>query len=81
MVPTGFRLFQLIFSVIALFIAVFALAMAVFPRRLTRWQMHGPDSTTQIEPSRMRLLMMRLMGIFVAVVALFMAFGSHVILP
>jgi len=81
MVPAGFRLFQLVFQLIALLVAVFALGMAVFPRQMTRWQMRGPDGTTRIEPGRMRLLAMRLMGIFVAAIALLMAFGSRVILP
>ena len=81
MVPAGFQLFQLVFQLIALLIAVSALAMAAFPRQMTRWQMRGPDGTTQIEPSRMRLLMTRLMGVFVAAIALLMAFGSRVILP
>jgi hypothetical protein len=79
--PPGFQLFELVFQLIAVFIAVFALAMAAFPRRMTRWQMRGPDGTTQIEPSRMRLLMTRLMGFFVAAIAVLMAFGSRVILP
>lgn len=81
MVLAGFQLFQLVFQLIALVIAVFALAMAAFPRRMTRWQMRGPDGTAQIEPGRTRLLMMRFMGVFVAAIALLMAFGSRVILP
>jgi hypothetical protein len=81
MVPAGFQLFQLVFQLIALLIAVSALAMAAFPRQMTRWQMRGPDGTTQIEPSRMRLLMTRLMGVFVAAIALLMAFGSRMIFP
>lgn len=81
MVLAGFQLFQLVFQLIALLIAVFALAMAAFPRQMTQWQMRGPNGTTEIEPSRMRLLMMRLIGIFVAAIALLMAFGSRVILP
>lgn len=80
MVPPGFRVFQLVFQAIALLIVVFALAMAAFPRRMTRWRMRG-DGTTRIEPSRMRLLATRLMGVFVAAIALLMAFGSRVILP
>ncbi len=81
MVPTGVQLFQLVFQLIALLVAVGALAMAAFPRQLTQWQMRGPDGTTQIEPSRMRLLMMRVMGLFVAAIALLMAFGSRMIFP
>jgi hypothetical protein len=69
-----------IFQLVALLIAVFALAMAAFPRQMSRWQMRGPDSTTQIEPGRMRLLMMRLMGVVVAAIALLMAFGNPAIL-
>jgi hypothetical protein len=71
----------LVFQLIALLVAAFALGMAVFPRQMTRWQMRGAEDTTQIEPGRMRLLVMRLMGIFVAAIALLMAFGSRVILP
>jgi hypothetical protein len=43
--------------------------------------MRGPDGNTEINPSRMRLLMTRIMGVFVAGIALIMAFGSRVILP
>ncbi|WP_135820125.1 hypothetical protein [Halostella litorea] len=81
MVPEGFQLFKSAFQLIALLVAVFALAMAAYPRQLTRWQMHGPNGTTQIEPSRMRLLMTRVMGVVVAGIALLMAVGSGVILP
>ena len=49
MVPAGFQLFQLGFQLIALLVAVFSLSMAAFPRRMTRWQMRGPDGTTRIE--------------------------------
>ena len=71
--------FALIFSIIPLVIAMFALAMAAFPRRMTRWQARGPDGTTQIEPSRTRLLVMRVMGIVVAGLALLMAFGTSMV--
>jgi hypothetical protein len=40
--------------------------------------MRGPDGTTTIEPSRMRILLMRVLG---AVVAGSMAFGSSAVLP
>ncbi len=69
-----------IFQLVALLIAVVALAVAAFPRQMSRWQMRGPAGTTQIEPSPMRLLMMRLMGVVVAAVALLMAFGSSAML-
>lgn len=69
-----------IFQLVALLIAVFALATAAFPRQMGRWQMRGPGGTTQIEPGRMRLLMMRLMGVAVAGIALLMAFGSPAVL-
>lgn len=81
MVPEGFQMFELLFQLIALLVAVVALAMAAFPRRMTRWQMRGPDDTTRVEPSRTRLLMMRVMGVFVAAIAFLMAFGSRLILP
>ena len=73
--------FKLVFSLIPLLIAAFALVMAAFPHRLTRWQMRGPDGTTQIEPSRTRVLMIRVGGVVVAAIALGMAFGTFVILP
>lgn len=73
--------FQLIFLLVPLLIAVFALVMAAFPRRMTRWQMRGPDGTTQIEPSRTRILVIRAGGVVVAAIALGMAFGTFVILP
>jgi hypothetical protein len=78
MVPTPFQWIPLLMP---LLIAVFALVMAVFPRQMMRWQMRGPDGTTHIEPSRMRVLMMRIMGVVVAVLALAMAFGATKILP
>jgi len=48
---------------------------------MTRWRMRGPDGTTQIEPGRTRVLMIRVGGVVVAVVALGMAFGTAVVLP
>lgn len=69
-----------IFQLVAVLIAIFALATAAFPRQMSRWQMRGPDGTTTIEPSRMRLLVMRLMAIVVAAIALLMAFASPAIL-
>jgi len=64
----------------AFLIAVFGLATAVFPRQMSRWQMRGPAGNTAIEPGKMRLLMMRVMGIAVAVIALLMAFGGSALL-
>lgn len=81
MAPAGFQLFHVVFQLIAIFIGVFALAMAAFPRRMTRWQMRSSGGTTEIEPSRMRPLMTRIVGLFIAAIALFMAFGSRVIPP
>lgn len=78
MVPAPFRWIS---TLVPLLVAVLALTMAAFPRQMTRWQMRGPAGTTQIEPSRMRILMMRLMGVVVAALALLMAFGSFAILP
>lgn len=78
MVPAPFKLIPFLMP---LLIAVFALAMAAFPRQMTRWQMRGPDGTTQIEPGRMRILMMRIMGVVVAVVALAMAYGASTMFP
>ncbi len=60
----------------ALLIAVLSLASAAFPRQMSRWQMRGPAGTSHIEPGRMRLLVMRITSIFVAAIALIMAFGS-----
>jgi len=73
--------FQLIPLLVPVLVAVLALAMAAFPRKMTRWQMRGPDGTTQIEPSGTRILMMRIMGLVVAALALLMAFGASTILP
>lgn len=72
---------QLIPILAPLLIAVFALVMAAFPRQMTRWQMRGPAGTTRIEPSRMRVLMMRIMGVVVAGFALIMAYGASTVLP
>ena len=66
----------LIFQLVALLIAIFGLATAVFPRQMSRWQMRGPAGSAQIEPGRVRLLVMRLLGIVVAAIALIMAFGD-----
>ncbi|WP_410766208.1 hypothetical protein [Haloferax sp. DFSO60] len=72
--------FQLVVLPIPLLIAVFALVMAVFPRRMTQWQMRGPDGTTQIEPSQTRILVIRVGGVVVAAIALGMAFMTSMIL-
>ncbi|WP_267642192.1 hypothetical protein [Haloarchaeobius amylolyticus] len=69
-----------IFQFVALLIAVLSLATAAFPRQMSRWQMRGPAGTTQIEPGEGRLLVMRLMGVVVAVIALLMAFGGPAML-
>jgi uncharacterized membrane protein YidH (DUF202 family) len=71
--------FALVSSVVSLVVAAFALAMAAFPRKMTRWQMRGPDGTTQLEPGRTRILVMRAMGIVVAGLALLMAFGTSMV--
>jgi hypothetical protein len=55
--------------------------MAAYPRRLTRWQTRGPNGTTQIEPSGARILLMRVMGVVVAVLALLMLFANRAALP
>jgi len=65
-----------IFQVVALLVAVVALATAAFPRQMSQWQMGGPDGTTTIEPNRIRLLVMRLMGFVVAAIAPLMGFGT-----
>jgi hypothetical protein len=78
MFPAPFRLF---FVAVPLLVAVGALAMAAFPRRMTSWQASGPDGTTRIEPSDTRILLMRIMGVVVAGLALLMMFSSLRILP
>ncbi|PAU83318.1 hypothetical protein CK500_11040 [Halorubrum salipaludis] len=79
MFPAPFRLF---FAVVPLLVAAGALAMAAFPRRMTRWNLRSPDGSTQtIEPSGTRILLMRVMGIIVAGLALFMLYASFTILP
>ncbi len=65
----------LIFQLVALLIAVVALATAAFPRQMASWRMRGPGGG-RIEPTGMRLVMMRVMGLFVAGIALLMAFGG-----
>ena len=71
--------FALVSSVVPLVVAAFALAMAAFPRKVTRWQVRGPDGTAQIEPGRMRLLVMRVVCVVVAGIALLMAFGTSTV--
>jgi hypothetical protein len=78
MFPAPFRLF---FVAVPLLVTAGAPAMAAFPRRMTRWQMTGPDGTTQVEPSGTRLLMMRVMGVVVAGLALLMVVATFSILP
>ncbi|RYJ14065.1 hypothetical protein ELS19_08840 [Halogeometricum borinquense] len=65
-----------IFRLVPALIALMAAAMALFPKRLSRWQMHGPDGTTTVEPSGARLLMMRIVGAVIAIIGLLMAFGG-----
>ena len=78
MFPAPFRLF---FVAVPLLVAVGALAMAAFPRRMTSWQARGPDGTTQIEPGETRILLMRVMGVIVAGLALLMMYATFSILP
>ena len=58
---------------------VFAVLTAAFPGQMTRWQVHGSNDTAQIEPSRIQLIMTRLMGVLAAAIAVFMLFGSDTI--
>ncbi|KKF39208.1 hypothetical protein FK85_30355 [Halorubrum saccharovorum] len=79
MFPAPLRLF---FVAVPLLVAAGALAMAAFPRRMTQWQIRGPDGATrQIEPSGTRILLMRVMGVVVAGLALVTLFASSAILP
>ncbi|EMA59237.1 hypothetical protein [Halorubrum lipolyticum] len=79
MFPAPLRLF---FVAVPLLVAGGALAMAAFPRRMTRWQTRGPDGTTQrIEPNGTRLLLMRVMGVAVAGLALLMLFTAFAVFP
>ena len=78
MFPAPFRLF---FVAVPLLVAVGALAMAAFPRRMTSWQAHGPDGTTRIEPSETRILLMRIMGVAVAGLALLMVVANFAFIP
>ena len=71
--------FVLFFDLIAVVIAVFALGMASFPRKITQWRMRGPDGTTEIEPGRALLLVMRIGGVVVAAIAVLMAVGTTTI--
>ncbi|NGM71111.1 hypothetical protein G6M89_19245 [Natronolimnobius sp. AArcel1] len=65
-----------VFQLVALVIVVFGLAQAAFPRQMSQWEARGPAGETQIQPGPMRLVMMRVMGLVVAVVALLVVFGS-----
>lgn len=65
-----------IFQVMALLIGLGGLATAAFPEQMSRWRMRGPAGDATIEPSRMRLLMMRVFGLVVAGMAVLMAFGD-----
>lgn len=69
-----------IFQLVALLIAFFSLASAIFPRQMSQWRMRGPGGRTEIEPGPMRVLMMRIVGVVVAALALLMAFGDASIL-
>ena len=74
--------FQLFFVAVPLLVAAGALAMAAFPRKMSSWQTRSPDGSTQrIEPSDTRILMMRVMGVVVAVLAVLMAFGPFALFP
>lgn len=77
MFPAPYRLF---FVAVPLLVAAGALAMAAFPRQMTRWQMRGPDGTTHIEPSRTRLLLTRVVALVVAALALFMVYANFAML-
>jgi len=78
MFPAPLRLF---FVAVPLIVAVGALAMAAFPRRLTSWQASGPAGTTRIEPSETRILLMRIMGVVVAGLALLMVVANFAFIP
>jgi hypothetical protein len=65
----------LIFQLVALLIAVMGLATAAFPKQMSSWRMRGPGGG-RIEPTGMRLVMMRVMGLVVGGLALLMAFGG-----
>ncbi|ADQ66965.1 hypothetical protein C499_04376 [Halogeometricum borinquense DSM 11551] len=41
--------------------------------------MHSPAGTTTVEPSGARLLMMRIVGAVIAIIALLMAFGGPMV--
>ncbi|GAB3697939.1 hypothetical protein [Halorubrum pallidum] len=78
MFPAPLRPF---FAAVPLLVAAGALAMAAFPRRMTRWQVRGPDGTARVELGRTRLLMMRVVGVVVAAIALLTVFATFAILP
>jgi hypothetical protein len=56
-----------------------ALATAAFPRQMASWRMRGPGGG-RIEPTGMRLVMMRVIGVVVAGIALLMTFGGPALL-
>ena len=79
MFPAPFKLF---FAVVPLLVAAGALAMAAFPRRMTRWNLRSADGSTQtLEPSDTRILLMRVAGLVVAGLALFMLYGVFTVIP
>ncbi|ELZ39875.1 hypothetical protein [Halorubrum tebenquichense] len=79
MFPAPFRLF---FAAVPLLVAAGALAMAAFPRRMARWNLRSADGSTQtLEPSDTRIILMRVMGVVVAGLALFMLYASFTIFP
>jgi len=73
--------FRLVFLLVPLLVAGLALVVAAFPRRMTRWQLRGPDGATHVESSRTHILVIRVGGVVVAAIALGMALGAHAILP
>ena len=70
----------LIFRAVALLVGVGGALTALFPRQMQSWRTRGMAGTTTVEPTRMRLLFTRVMGIVVAVIALLMALGDGGIL-
>jgi len=70
----------LIFRAVALLVAIGGALTALFPKQMQSFRMRGPGRDTTVEPTRVRLLFARLVGVVVALVGAVMAFGDPSVL-
>ncbi|WP_435069396.1 hypothetical protein [Haloplanus sp. C73] len=68
--------FQILFVLVPLLVAALGFAIAAVPHRLARWRIRGADGTAQVDPNQTLLLVIRIGGVVVAIIALLMAFGA-----